>query len=102
MTDISLNKRIHEDCSEQEAFWINYGPIIKNLPQLIDVLKHMKNETFHYHVNEDHNKNDFADWIRSALKDRKLALKLEGIMDQKEYIQIIIEHVEELKEKGII
>jgi hypothetical protein len=79
----------------QKLFWVNYGPIVRSLPQLIDVITTMKSEIFKYHVNIDHNKNDFADWIRSALKDRGPAMKLEGVMDQKEYLRILNEQSRE-------
>ncbi len=85
----SFNKSFLEDCRSEEAFWINYGRTVRNLNDLINAIKNMKPETFRYHVNEDNNKNDFADWIRSILDNEELAIELEGIVDQEEYIDIL-------------
>ncbi len=93
----TLNQRILEDCSDEESFWINYGPIINSLSELIEAIEQMKTYTFRYHVNQDNNKNDFADWIRSSLDDNELAMRLEGVMDKGKYLEILQHRKDELK-----
>ncbi len=98
----SLNAAIEEDCDGKKEFWVFYGPIIKNVPTLIGALKRMNDYTFKYHVNADNNKNDFADWIRTTLGFRKLAMKLEGTLSKQEYINIlesVVKNSRNLKEE---
>lgn len=62
------------NADEQSSFWVNNGPILKNLKDLKDALLNMNKETFSYHVNKE--KNDFAVWVKDALKNNALAKKL--------------------------
>ncbi|MBU4422043.1 hypothetical protein KKB41_03770 [Patescibacteria group bacterium] len=59
---------------ENSSFWINNGPILKNIKDLADALKNMSEELFAYHVNAE--KNDFAVWAENVLKDETLAKKI--------------------------
>jgi hypothetical protein len=93
----TLNKRILEDCSGEESFWVNYGPIINNLTSLVEAIEKMRLYTFRYHVNQDNNKNDFADWIRTSLEDKDLAMRLEGVTDKDKYLEILKHRKDELK-----
>lgn len=85
----SLNENLKQRCDNDKIFWVYYGPTISDLFELVIALKKMDDYTFRYHVNIDNNKNDFADWIRTSLKLRNLALKLEGILDKNAYIGIL-------------
>ena len=62
------------NAQNESCFWINNGPVLKNLKDLKESLLTMSKETFSYHVNKE--KNDFASWIKEALKDSALANKL--------------------------
>lgn len=62
------------NADEQSSFWVNNGPILKNLKDLKNALLNMNKETFGYHVNKE--KNDFAVWVKDALKNNALAKKL--------------------------
>lgn len=59
---------------ENSSFWINNGPILKNIKDLADALANMSEELFAYHVNAE--KNDFAVWAENVLKDETLAKNL--------------------------
>lgn len=59
---------------ENSSFWVNNGPILKNIKDLIDALKGMSEEMFAYHVSAE--KNDFAAWAENVLKDNVLARNL--------------------------
>ncbi|MCK4525088.1 MAG: hypothetical protein KAU07_01485 [Candidatus Andersenbacteria bacterium] len=62
------------NAKDRSCFWINNGPVLKNLKDLKESLLIMSKETFNYHVNKE--KNDFAAWIKETLKDSTLANKL--------------------------
>ncbi|MCK4592124.1 hypothetical protein KAT63_01640 [Candidatus Parcubacteria bacterium] len=74
-----MNKKTKEklnliNAKDESCFWINNGPVLKNLKDLKESLLIMSKETFSYHVNKE--KNDFAAWIKEALEDSALANKL--------------------------
>ena len=59
--------RILADVMPEQCFWVNNGPIVRNLNEMANALVDMKDEIFRHHVNEE--KNDFGNWVRDALKD---------------------------------
>ncbi|MBU1976115.1 MAG: hypothetical protein KKG59_06960 [Nanoarchaeota archaeon] len=87
-------KAIHGDCRADQVFWTQNGVLVHNIYELIHAVEHMDEFTFRYHVNEDNNKNDFADWIRDVFADEELAMKLEGLNDKKKYLEILKQWVE--------
>ena len=52
-------------------FWVNGGPVIKDLLELRNVMLDISKEQFIYHVNNT--KNDFAVWVEEVLQDKKCA-----------------------------
>ncbi|MBI3051642.1 hypothetical protein HYY74_04235 [Candidatus Woesearchaeota archaeon] len=62
------------DCSPECAFWVNNGPILKNLQELSEALRHMQDDQFVHHVNRE--KNDFCKWIDEVIGDHHLAAAL--------------------------
>jgi acetate kinase len=81
----------------EHYFVLNGGRIIKNLDELIEVLKTIDKKTFEYHVND--NKNDFVNWIQYVFKSNKLAASIENLRykDIKAIIGFIRKHLDELK-----
>lgn len=74
-----MNKKTKEklrliNAENELCFWINNGPILKNLNDLKNALLKMSEGSFKYHVNKE--KNDFANWVKNVLKDSVLADKL--------------------------
>lgn len=62
-------------CVEGElCFWVNNGPILKDLFELRDALQNMSPEIFSHHVNKD--KNDFSIWVGEVMQDAELAKKM--------------------------
>ena len=59
------------DVSPECCFWVNNGPVIKNLEELQNALVSMSNEAFMHHVNRE--KNDFGIWVNDVLGDKRLA-----------------------------
>ncbi len=63
-------------------FYVRDGRILKNLQELRAHLKgEMSDETFSYHCNSE--KNDFANWIRDVIGDRKLATRIKRVRTRK-------------------
>ena len=59
------------DCAPEQCFWVNNGPILKNVDEFSNSLPELSDDTFSHHVNQD--KNDFSNWIKYAVGDQKLA-----------------------------
>lgn len=57
-----------------QRFWVNNGPILRNLEDLANFLPNIKDEAFRHHVNRD--KNDFSTWINDVIGDKALANEL--------------------------
>ncbi len=62
------------DAPPDKTFWVNEGPVIKNLLELCDALEAMSDEQFAHHV--DAEKNDFARWVDEVLGDSDCARAL--------------------------
>jgi len=90
---------LDQECEPQLAFWTTDGAIVRTLRHLASAIEGMRDYSFQYHVNKDHNKNDFADWIRDVIKDDELAMRLEGVMEKNKYISIIRARLRELNAK---
>lgn len=56
------------------CFWVNNGPVLRNIKDLKEALAVMNEETFNYHVNKE--RNDFAAWVKDVLRDEALGNKL--------------------------
>ena len=58
--------------SDDQYFWVNHGPILRNLHQLCDALaSDISDEQFAHHVTAE--RNDFADWVGNVFKDAECA-----------------------------
>ena len=64
-------KKILADVNPECCFWVNNGPVVKNLEELSNTLPGISNEAFMHHVNKE--KNDFSSWVRDILGDKILA-----------------------------
>ncbi|MEK6984738.1 MAG: DUF5752 family protein [Nanoarchaeota archaeon] len=67
-------KRYLCDSAPEQCFWVNNGPVLKNLSELAGYLPEMNEDAFRHHVNSD--RNDFSNWIRDVVGDQKLADEL--------------------------
>ncbi len=66
--------KILADAQGERCFWVNNGPVLRNLYELYGALKEMSNRTFQHHVNNE--KNDFSAWVKEVIGDEKLANEL--------------------------
>lgn len=66
-----MEKKELVQATTENAFYCCNGQIYFNLKDLCEGLRNMSDETFAYHCNKY--KNDFRNWIRDVLKDKKTA-----------------------------
>ena len=65
----------------QNCFWVHNGPILSDLAELHEALKHeITLEQYEHHVTDE--KNDFADWIEGTLSDRACANQVRNAKKQ--------------------
>jgi hypothetical protein len=64
------------DAPPEKCFWVNFGPVLKNLRELQIALASgaISDEQFAHHVGPG--RNDFASWVEGALKDPQCAKAL--------------------------
>jgi hypothetical protein len=92
-----FKNRLLIPCPSDKTFYTHQGHIIWSVYELVSDVQNMDDYNFVYHVNLDHNKNDFADWIRDVLGDEELAMQLEGITDKKKYLSIIKKRIKKIE-----
>lgn len=85
------------NAEDESCFWVNNGPVLKNLEDLKKSLLAMGKETFDYHVNKE--KNDFAVWVKNVLQDKALSGKLAKIKTVKSTIKAVEERLKKYKAK---
>jgi len=64
-------KSLAHDAPPERCFWVNNGPIVKNVAELTAAVRAMSDEQFDYHTKR--NGNDFAQWIKDVLRNSTLA-----------------------------
>ena len=88
-------KRILADVAPEQCFWINNGPIVRNLGQLPGAIRSMKQETFMHHVNKG--KNDFSNWIKHVVGDAQLANSVSKMKTKQPMIDALNKRIKTLK-----
>ncbi len=86
------------DVAPEKCFWVNNGPILKNVEELASALEGINEDIYSYHANKD--KNDFSKWIGEAIGDTKLANDLLSSRDRKSAIKKIRVRLNSLKKKA--
>jgi hypothetical protein len=71
---------------EDQRFWVNNGPVLKDLEELYNALLKMSKEQFLYHTK---NKNDFSLWVEIVLLDKKTAAELKKTKTQKDAAKVV-------------
>lgn len=91
-------KRYLCDAAPEQCFWVNNGPILKNLDELANVLPDMNDEAFHHHVNNE--KNDFSAWINDIIGDKALANELLSSKNKDSALKKLQKRMNSLKKKA--
>ena len=91
-------RRYLSDVAPEQCFWVNNGPILKNLEELADILPEMSDDAFQNHVNSE--KNDFSNWISNAIGDKKLANDLMSSKSRESVLRKIRNRLNSLKMKA--
>lgn len=74
-----------------DCFWVNKGPILKDLRELEAALNTMSEAMFKHHVGKG--KNDFADWVEYTLKDTAAATDIRKARKPKTARTVIVRHL---------
>lgn len=57
-----------------QLFWVNNGPVLKDLRDLRDAFRTMTDEQYRFHAKRDG--NDFAKWVSVVLHNEECAKQL--------------------------
>ena len=86
------------DAAPEQCFWVNNGPILKNLDELSSALTAMNDETFNHHVSSE--KNDFSAWIKDVFGDQRLANGLLSSKNKESAVKKIRNRLNSLRKKA--
>ena len=88
MTTKGNKKKDLVESLPEYCFWVFNGPILSDLLELKEALKHeITDEQFMHHVTGDH--NDFSKWVEEALKDSNCAKALRVVKKKKTMVSVI-------------
>jgi|GEM_PF-1984630 hypothetical protein len=79
------------DAQNEQCFWVNNGPILKNLAELKQAAEEMTGEQFDYHARRDG--NDFAKWADEVLGEKALAKKLSQQKTKLGFIKVLADYL---------
>ena len=79
----------------EQCFWVNNGPILRNVEELADALQQMNDETYLYHANRE--KNDFSRWIADIFHDQRLANDLLSSRNKESAVKKLKSRIHSLK-----
>lgn len=91
-------KRYLCDAAPEQCFWVNNGPILRNIEEMANALPEMSDETFRHHVNSE--KNDFSNWVRDAIGDQALANDLLSSRNKESALKKIRNRLNSLKKRA--
>ena len=90
---MEINEKL-KDVPGDKVFWVHDGSVLKNLNELAEALRKMKNEIFKYHVNSE--KNDFYNWVRDVINDHELAGQIKEIKNRLKAASIVANRIKEI------
>jgi len=86
-------KKVLKNVPEAKIFWTADGKKLYNIRDLLGALKDMEEMDFRMHVTST--KNDFKQWIKLAIGDKKLARAIRWTTTIETTIQKIKEHLDQ-------
>ena len=81
------SKKFVIDASEAQCFWVNFGPVVKNLSELKKAVEEMSDEQYNYHTKR--NVNDFACWVEEVFGAVALAKKLGRAKSRASFVKVL-------------
>ncbi len=88
-------KKILSNTTPEKAFWVNNGPILKNIIELSVAAKKLTPQQFAHHVNQA--KNDFAKWVEEIIRDSDLAKAVRKAKTKEELARAISKRLKALQ-----
>lgn len=76
---------------EHECFWVNNGPVLRDLGELARAMHEISDDQFWYHVRPE--QNDFARWVEDVFGERALARKIERTKSRTGAYRVVVAHV---------
>lgn len=84
----NIKKELYQ-APDDKAFWVNNGPMVKNLRDLLKAFKSMSPDQFNYHQDIETGKSHFADWIIEVLECTDCAKKIRKAENKTQAAEII-------------
>jgi F0F1-type ATP synthase assembly protein I len=97
MSSLEDIEHILHDVKPENAFWLNNGPVVRNIYELVQALQQVDKSVFSYHVN--YTKNDISNWIKNMLKDPLLADDLLKTKDKEKTIKKIKKRISQIEKE---
>lgn len=88
-----------KDVPPENYFRLADGREIRNLDQLLSILKDSGDTVFYEHVTPD--RNDFVSWIRECIRYQELCNKLLPIKDRQSFLNVLGQEIDLLKNPKI-
>ena len=90
---MKMRLRVKKVISPEQCFWINHGPILHTLDDLIRALNQISDEQYLHHARSERGVNDFAEWVRHVFDDIELARKIQRSRSRSGTRRVIVAHV---------
>ncbi len=88
-----------KDVPPENYFRLADGREIRNLDQLLYILKDSRDTVFYDHVTPD--RNDFVSWIKGCIRYQELCNKLIPIKDRQSFLNVLGQEIDLLKNPKI-
>jgi len=75
----------------EQCFWVHDGPVVKDMPELVQALQTMSDEQFDYHTKREG--NDFARWIGDVLGDASCAATVKRTRTRAGMLKALARHI---------
>lgn len=94
-----MNSDYLKDVPESNYFRLSDGRVIRNIEELLNILKISDDALFYHHVTQE--RNDFAEWIKHCINHIDLYNKLIIIKDKKSFVNVLEQEIGFLKNPKI-
>lgn len=88
-------ERVLSDVAPEKCFWVNNGPVLRNIYELLNALKGIDAVKFVHHANKE--RNDFANWAADVLQDNDLARRIRKAKTQQRIAKAVAKRIGELE-----